>query len=296
MVRELKQNEAASSRPKRKRPKRRPWWWRLIRVLLLAYLIIVILMAYRENQMVYPGAYFSDKPPAKQAAAPFESFQYPSPGGSELTGYVLKRGTSADWVVFYHGNATRADQMFGWMERLADAFNANVAAIEYRGYTDDHQPSESKVIRDAISGTRTLIEKHSITPENLVLYGRSLGGAIAAGVAVDTQPSTLILERTFDSAVRVASHYYPWLPVPWIMKNRFDTSARLTQFSGDLIVVHGPDDEVVPFQAGKRLFDNAGTSDKHWIEPASLGHLDPVPDSLLEEIATAAKQLRQTPP
>lgn len=261
---------------------------------MLAYLILLIVMSLRESQMVYPGAYFAEKPPAASAESPYEQFEYASPGGEALTGYLLDRKTSNRWVVFFHGNATRADQMFGLMERFADAFQANVACIEYRGYTNDVTPGESGVIADAISGTRTLMRERGVASEDLVLYGRSLGGAVAAAVAVDVQPAALVMERTFDSAVRVAATKFPWVPVRWLMKNRFDSSARLTTFDGILVVAHGRNDEIVPFDSGKRLFESADTERKHWIELENWGHMEPIGDATLNEIVSSIARLQES--
>ena len=273
-------------RLRRQRPSRRPWWWRLAQALLLAYAIIVLVMVYREPRLVYPGAFSPAAESPSRAVSPATLLSYRSSAEVELAGQWLERPAAENVVVFFHGNAERAEDVMPTMMRLSELANASVFVVEYRGFADEHIPDERSVVVDCTAAVQALCDHMERDAGELTIYGRSLGGGVAAAIAERFQCRELILERTFDSAVSVAAERFWWLPVRILMKNRFDTAARLTNYHGRLLVMHGTDDSIIPIQHARRMIEQAASDDLSFREVPGWDHLDPLGPELVAEMAT----------
>ena len=93
--------------------------------------------------------------------------------------------------------------------------------------------------------------------------GRSLGGAVAAHLAATQRPAGLIVESSFSSAVDVARHHYGWLPVRWLMRSRFDAASRVARIDCPKLFLHSPQDDVIPYEFGRRLYEAAAPPKRH---------------------------------
>lgn len=279
---ELPNDPDRSSRPKRARSK-------LTAFLLVAvaiYLGLVLVMVLFEKRLVYPGAYYPEGFGTPYAVLEdVESVTYPSTDDIRLTGRLLERRGSAALVLYFHGNGTKAVWLDDWIAHLGLTLNATVMAAELRGFEDDHTPTERGVIEDAFAARDYLCERYGIMPSDIVLYGRSLGGGLAAALAASDGAQALVLERTFDQLVRVGATKFPWLPVRLVMRNRFDSAARLADFRGPVLQIHGTADQIVPIERGRALFSSLQTQVKRFIEVPGLGHNDSIPDDVLEQLA-----------
>ncbi len=130
------------------------------------------------------------------------------------------------------------------------------------------------------------MDAYNVRADQIILYGRSLGGGCTVALAADGGAQALVLERTFDSLVDVAARQYPLIPVQWLMRNRYDSIAQMAGYDGPLIQLHGSTDELIPIAHGKRLFDASQSDTKIWIEVPGLGHNDPLPTTWLGELAS----------
>jgi len=104
-----------------------------------------------------------------------------------------------------------------------------------------------------------------IAPSDIVLLGRSLGGAPATWLATQVTPRALVLESAFTSVPDVAAHHYPFLPARWLSRIQFDNLTRIRDLDMPIAVIHGTEDEVVPFSHGRQLFE-AASEPKHFVE------------------------------
>jgi len=128
------------------------------------------------------------------------------------------------------------------------------------------------VLADARAARAWLAERAGVAPERIVLMGESLGGAVAVDLAADGARA-LILENTFSSMPDVAAHHYPWAPVRLLMRNRFDSAAKIRSYHGPLYQSHGDRDSIVPLEYARRLFD-AANEPKHFLLVAGADHND----------------------
>jgi hypothetical protein len=146
-----------------------------------------------------------------------------------------------------HGNAGnishRLDSIALFRGLGLEALNLN-----YRGYGQSTgTPSEAGLHRDAEAAWPCLTRTRGRTPGEIVVFGRSLGDAVAAWLAERTQPGALIIESTFTSLPDLAAQLYPWLPARALARMRFDTRDALTRMSSPVLVIHSRDDEIVPY-------------------------------------------------
>ncbi|QDU62502.1 Haloalkane dehalogenase [Planctomycetes bacterium Pan216] len=186
---------------------------------------------------------------------------------------VVDEGTPKPVVLFFHGNAGslawRAELIREWL----GSFDVDFFAIDYRGYgKSDGRPSEEGFYRDSRAAYRWLVEEKGISPERVVIFGRSLGGAVALELALAVEHRCLVIESTFTSLPDVARLVYPWLPFPWLMVTRFDNRDRISSYHRPLFIGHGKRDNLVPIQMAQELFELAG-GPKELFEVADAQHI-----------------------
>jgi fermentation-respiration switch protein FrsA (DUF1100 family) len=255
-----------------------------LRIIGFGYLAVLVTLVVMETRLVYPGAFM--EPGVIRTSTQIQTVRYTTDSGAEARGRLLHRDTAKPIVLYFHGNGSQAAWLDSWLTRLADQFDANVMAAEFRGYGDEAQePDEASVLADCFAARRFLMETYNVAANRIILYGRSLGGGCAAAVAADGGAQALVLDRTFDRLVDVAAGKYPFIPVRLLMRNRYDSIGRLESYHGPMIQLHGTSDRLIPIAHGRRLFDSAPSEQKHWIEVPGLGHNETLPSHLLAEVA-----------
>jgi fermentation-respiration switch protein FrsA (DUF1100 family) len=181
---------------------------------------------------------------------------------------------STTWVVFLHGNsATIASRMnIHHYERLR-ALGLNVMAPEYRGYGGlGGEPTEAGLAEDARQAYETLRRQKHVTPDRIVIYGWSLGSAVAVTLASQVDEAALVLEGAPASIVDIGAQRYPFFPIRWLIRNPFESIARIARVGSPLLVLHSPEDTIIPIAEGRRLFE-AAAPPKQFVEVAG-GHVN----------------------
>ncbi|MEM7305517.1 MAG: alpha/beta hydrolase [Planctomycetota bacterium] len=175
-------------------------------------------------------------------------------------------------VLFSHGNAgNMAGRLHAARAFLEQGFS--VLLYDYRGYGNSAgNPSEEGTYLDAEAAYDWLIAEEGYAPDDVVLYGESLGGAVSIELARRRSVAGVFVEGTFSSLPDVGARFYPWLPVRKLSKFRYESAAKVGALGVPLLVAHSPDDDVVPFEFGRALYDAAGEP-KRMIETAG-GHND----------------------
>ena len=265
-----------------------------VQIVVVTYIALLIALVCLETRLVYPGAYFGEVDGTQNYpsgnASGIEPVEYKSEDGTPLKGRLVEKDGAANCLLFFHGNGSKARWLDAWGNVLSDAFDANVFLAEYRGYEDDATPSESAVISDCRAARNFLCNRYQCEPSDIILYGRSLGGGCAVAMASQGGAKALVLERTFDRLVDVAGDKYPYVPVSMLMRNRYDSIAKLTAYDGPLVMLHGNTDNLIPIKHARRLYESARCDEKHWIEVPGLGHNDPLASTDLNQIAQAVRQ------
>ena len=157
-------------------------------------------------------------------------------------------------LLFLHGNAGNISHRLDSLD-IFHRLGFAVLIVDYRGYGQSTgQPSVKGTLTDAEAAWNWLLTEKQIRPESMVIFGRSLGGAVAAGLAGKVGPSALIVESSFARLYDVAKGLYPYLPVSLLLPEDYDSIASLSNGAFPLLVVHSADDELVPCALGEGIF------------------------------------------
>jgi fermentation-respiration switch protein FrsA (DUF1100 family) len=192
--------------------------------------------------------------------------------GLELLAWYVPAAPGAPTLAYFHGNGGHIGYR---IERLArfTAAGLGVLFLEYRGYGGNPgTPTEPGLYADARAGLDFLAAQE-IAPTRLVLYGESLGSAVALAMATERPVAAVILEAPFSSIAAVAQNHYPFVPVRWFIKDPFDAVARVGALAAPLLVLQGRRDVVVPPRFGRILYDAAPAPKELWVTPDG-GHED----------------------
>jgi hypothetical protein len=184
---------------------------------------------------------------------PFTEVSFPSRDGTALHGWFCPHPQARGAILLCHGNA---GNIAGRLPTLALLHDRGVAVFlfDYRGYGKSAgRPDEAGTYADLAGAWDWLTEAQGVAPARIVLFGRSLGGPIAAWLAGRVPVAGLILESTFTSLLDMARLHYPWLPVRWLLRIRYPTLELARQVSCPVLIAHSPDDETIPYAMGQRL-------------------------------------------
>lgn len=234
---------------------------RILMVAALVYGLVVALAWFFQRNLLY----FPDKtaiPPALTAAPDMRVVELEAADGVALKAWYKAAAQARPTIVLFHGNAGnlahRADKARVFLDR-----GYGVLLAAYRGYGGSGgSPSEAGLIADG-RAAMDFLQQSGVTPNHIVLYGESLGSGVAVALAGEYDVAALLLEAPFSSIVDVAASHYGYLPVRWLIKDKFDSMARIGAVSAPLLVIHGSEDEVIPNKFGQRLFAAA-------VEPKTL--------------------------
>ncbi|MBL9161185.1 MAG: alpha/beta hydrolase [Planctomycetaceae bacterium] len=250
---------------------------RVVAPLLFAYLSVVVMLSLVERWLVYPAPR-SHEGDWIAAEFPHEDIEFAGADGAKLHGWYIPHPDPKAVVLFCHGNGENVATLRPLLEQLHERTDVAIFVWDYRGYGKSQgKPQESNLLADARAAQLVLAKRAGIEPSDVVVYGRSLGGAVAVGLAAEHPVRGMVLERTFADMVETAAYHFPWLPVRWVMKNRYPSIERIVTYRGPLFQSHGTADEVVPFAMGKKLFDAATTANKTFFVVEEGSHNAPQP-------------------
>ena len=174
--------------------------------------------------------------------------------GVALHGWYIPRPGSQRALLFLHGNGGNISHR-GDSIAIFHQLGFNVFIIDYRGYgQSEGRPSEAGLYRDAAAAWRYLTNERGFAGKDVVIFGRSLGGAIAVQLASEVSAGALILESTLSSARDFAAHAFPLLSHVLYLRYDFDSIARLQQVNYPVLVLHSPDDEIMPYRLGEKVY------------------------------------------
>ena len=260
-----------------RRPEKKSSWrtlFNMARLLAVIYLAICLLMMFLENTLVFPKPRFSSGD-WNPTWIEYDNVTFFSADGTKLHGWYVKHPQPKAIVLFCHGNFEHVANTAHDLQRLRDEMQVSVFAFDYRGYgRSEGKAEEHGVIADGHAAMEWLIEREKVKPTDIVIIGRSLGGAIAVDVAAAKGARGLVLQSTFASAPDVAASAYPWIPVRLLMHTKLDSLSKIRNYDGPLLQTHGSADGIVPIKSGRRLFNAAASDTKKFVEVKGGGHND----------------------
>lgn len=203
----------------------------------------------------------------------FEDVQFLAEDGVRLHGWWVPHPAASGALLYFHGNAGNIGDRAEIVSDL-HRLGVQVFIFDYRGYGNSHGwPSEQGTYRDARAAYEVIRARYDDAERPpVVVYGRSLGGAMAVQLALDRPVRALVLEGAFTSTVDMARRLVPWYPARWMVRYRYDSAAKLPRVAIPKLIAHGRQDETVPFEMGRRLYDVAAEPKQFYELPG--GHND----------------------
>lgn len=231
----------------------------LIAILAFAYVLMLVTVFLFQSRMIY----IPEFPSRKLVATPerlgmsYENVSLRTEDDVVLHGWFVPARNAKSTLLFFHGNAGNISHRLESI-RIFHDLGLSVLIIDYRGYgNSDGRTSETGTYRDARAAWDYLVTTRGVNKKNIILFGRSLGGAIATQLATRVKAGALIVESTFSSAEALAKTVYWYLPVSLLARIHYPTAKYISQVSCPVLVIHSPQDEIIPYKQGRQIFDLA---------------------------------------
>ena len=222
-----------------------------------------LLMYLAQDSLIFhPQPLDESRRAALAQTRPVESLFIHAQDGTRLHAWHLK---GDPLIIYFGGNAEEVSWMMDDAAKRAPG--AGWLLVDYRGYgSSGGSPSEKALVSDALQWY-----DHFKSVQTIYLFGRSLGSGVAVQLAAQRPAAGLILVAPFDSLVEVGKRHYPFLPVNWLLRHRFDSVAAAPKINARLLCIVASHDEIIPAAHAKRLYD-AWAGPKTWVELLGAGH------------------------
>ena len=228
-------------------------WYTIITSVLAVWLLLVLIIYVFQSRLIfYPEKDIMMTP--ADVNLPFRDVFLQIDAGTRIHGWYIPHEQPRATLLFLHGNAGNISQRLDSVKIFYD-MGLSVFIIDYQGYgRSTGSPSETGTYQDARAAWSFLTGKLQLPAPQIIVFGRSLGGAVAVWLAAAYSPGALILESTFTSVADLGKHYYPYLPVQWLTRIRYPTLERISRVVCPLLIIHSRDDEIIPFEHGQKLY------------------------------------------
>jgi fermentation-respiration switch protein FrsA (DUF1100 family) len=234
--------------------------WTLAASVAVIYVGLLVLLRLSESRLIYfPGQQRHLVAPPAWLDLPTERVEIPSDDGITLVSWVIPAPSESStglWLLMCHGNAGNLSEFdrpvhYAGLRRLG----LSLLAFDYRGYGESGgSPSEEGLYRDAQAAYRYLRETRRVPSERIVVFGHSLGSAVAVDLVSRVPAAGLIVDGALTSVIDRGQELYPYIPVRWIATSRFNSLAKVAEIRIPKLFLHAVRDEVVPLAHGRRLF------------------------------------------
>jgi uncharacterized protein len=246
----------------------------LVGLTLLFLLSVAALLVSCERLIVYhPYKYPEGDWSLSSNLDSKEDISFIADDGVVLHGWFFPSNKSNKTLLWFHGNAGNITHRLDNIKMLK-RLNLNIFIFDYRGYGKSAgEPNEKGIYLDSQAAYDWLVKVKKAVPENIILFGRSLGGVCAVEVASKNPAAGIILESVFPSASKMARKIFPILPLSWAIKSRFDAISKVPNLKLPKLFLHGTRDEVVPYKLGRELYSVAAKP-KIFYDIKGAGHND----------------------
>jgi len=229
--------------------------WTVIGITVAYVIFVGFLFIFQSDYIYYPERVLSADPGS--IGLHFESVSFETRDGIKLSGWFIPAEIAIGVILFCHGNAGNISHRLDSIQ-IFHQLGLDVFIFDYRGYGQSQgKPTEQGTYTDAEAAWRYLVEERQVSPNEVIVFGRSLGAAVATQLAQSHMPSALILESAFTSLPDIAARLYPYLPVRLLLRFKYNTAEYLSRVNCPVLIVHSRDDEIMPFSHGRQLFELA---------------------------------------
>jgi uncharacterized protein len=224
------------------------------------------------NFIFFPSAIIEQTP--ERVGLEFEDVFFSTQDNIRLNGWFIPHRAAQSTLVWFHGNAGNISHRVENIKLLHDKVKVDIFIFDYRGYgRSEGRVSEKGTYLDGEAALEFVQKRRGVQPNKIILFGRSLGAAVATEMANRFESQGLILESPFVSIREMARVIFPFLPLGPLLQTRYDVREKIQRIKIPLLVLHGDQDEVVPFTQGKLVFD-AAPEPKKFFTIAGARHND----------------------
>ena len=218
--------------------------------LILVYFIVLAIIYFSQRSLMYhlsANNYINEN----KLNHKIEKIKIPS--DNELTAWYLKKNEKFKTLLFFHGNAGSLENRIYKLNALSK-LKLNYLIVAYRGFSGNKgNPTEEGLYKDA-RAAKYWLNLNNISDQDIIVYGESLGTAVAIDLAKDHKFAGVILESPFTSMIKLSGKYYPWAPTRLLLKDKYETDKKIKKVFSPLLVLHGRKDNIVPFEMGEQIF------------------------------------------
>lgn len=233
-------------------------------LLVAAYLGLCVLLIVFQERLIYIPNTAVERTPA-DVGLDYEALSLATADGETIAAWYVPGEADHATVLYSHGNAGNLGHRLGVVEDL-HAMGLSVLIYDYHGFGDSTgDPGESETYADAMACWTWLTEERGVPPEEVVIWGRSLGGGVAVWLATQVEPGALVVESSFTSIPDVGAVHYPWLPVRLANRHEYPSLERIDDVGVPVLIAHGDGDAIVPYEHGRALF-SAAAEPKSFVE------------------------------
>ena len=249
--------------------------------IVVAYLVVLVFIYfYQRNLLYHPSEnnYQND-----EIKFEYEEVNIEVENEIKLKSWLINKDFNKfKTLLIFHGNAGDLSNRIYKLNEL-NKLEINILLISWRGFSGNKgSPTEKNLYKDAEAAIKWL-NKKNVNNNQIILYGESLGTGIAVEMAKKNDFNSIILESPFTSIENSAKIYYPYLPVKYLLKDRYDTISKIKMVESPIMIMHGEKDDVVPFSMGKELFEKANSPKQSYFTTED-DHMMEFNSSLLREI------------
>lgn len=205
-----------------------------------------------QERLMYPVNVDRQSNARFDAPAPYVDFPVTTKDGIELMGWYTPAKPGMPTIVYFHGNADHLVKLPDYHDTIV-AQGFGVLLTSYRGYSGNKgMPNEQGLYTDADAFVTALL-KTGVAQKDIILYGFSLGTGVALEMAVKHPPRAVVLGAPFFNMTQAASYRYGWLPVHYLLRNRYENAQKIAQIDAPILIVNGAQDSVFPASQGEEL-------------------------------------------
>ena len=245
----------------------------LVAVVAAIFIWTILIMIFEEKFIFFPSKYPDGIYENARSIPNIQECWIRTEDGIKLHAWFAAVDTPLATLVISHGNGGNISHRSELMRRLLRT-GFNVLMYDYRGYgKSEGSPDEQGVYNDGRAAFDYALTLHGVDPKRIVLWGTSLGGAVAIDIATQRPAAALILESTFSSGKDLARVFYPFLPIQFFLRSQFNSIDKIQNITIPVLSMHGNRDKIIPFELGRKLF-NAANDPKEFYEIQGADHND----------------------
>lgn len=218
------------------------------------YLFLIVYFVLSQSRMIYYPVKSIRMTP-QDMGMDYQAVDFRTSDGIDLYGwYIPAKDKTETVLLFCHGNAGNIGDRLDSI-RIFHELGLDVFIFDYRGYgKSGGNPTEEGTYADARAAWDHLTKDRGNKPEDIIIFGRSLGGAVASRIAGSRAPRMLIIESAFTSIKDLGAVFYPYLPIKYMSRFDYNTLKYIKEVTCPLLMVHSTEDEVVPFKFGLEIY------------------------------------------